>query len=481
MTEAEHKPAEWILRINNSLAGVEKPSKMSIYKVPNKLVKIKKDAYTPSIVSIGPFHRDNKELQAFNEHKRRYMLLLFMRMNKPALPILEQCAIAILDLEGDVRRCYSEFIDLDNHQLVEMLLVDGCFILELFLRHSNIDNYKDKVANPIINNARTVATLQHDLALLENQIPFFVLQKLFDIIKEHIPQPLLRSAFTEDNVATLALLFFKSALGLSDQAIRKSKSLELSGEHLLHILHNFYLPTSDESPENMHKSHLPISDNTNDDGDRQVLQTTGFKNCVTRLLEAGIQFQPNIDVAAEEIFLHIKYLKGVVKMPPLRIHEATESIFRNLIAFEQCSIATSHCIASYVFLMSSLLSSSHDAEILHHKHIIKYDLIGGRSGRDSGVHEDVVALFKSMCDGVVLKDCCFSKLCKEVNNHPRSWFDWRRLIAIVKVKCRGYAIVLPSKYFATPWTTMSLIAAVMILVFTAMQTYYTTSTYYRQY
>ncbi|KAI7996996.1 UPF0481 protein [Camellia lanceoleosa] len=230
----------------------------------------------------------------------------------------------------------------------------------------------------------------------------------------------------------------------------------------------------------MHKSHLPISDNTNDDGDRQVLQTTGFKNCVTRLLEAGIQFQPNIDVA-EEIFLHIKYLKGVVKMPPLRIHEATESIFRNLIAFEQCSIATSHCITSYVFLMSSLLSSLHDAEILHHKNIIKYDLIGGRSGSDSGIHEDVAALFKSMWDGVVLKDCCFSKLCKEVNNYPRSWFDWRRLIAIVKVKCRGYAIVLPSKYFATPWTTMSLIAAVMILVFTAMQTYYTTSTYYRQY
>ncbi|KAL7238392.1 hypothetical protein ACSBR2_004482 [Camellia fascicularis] len=480
MKEAEHKPAEWILRINNSLAEVEKPSKMSIYKVPNKLVKIKEDAYTPSIVSIGPFHRHNKELQAFNENKRRYMLLLFMRISKPALLILEKCAIAILALEGDVRRCYSETIDLDNHQLVEMLLVDGCFILELFLRQSNIDKYKDKVVNPIINNARTIVTLQHDLALLENQIPFFVLQKLFDTIKEHIPQ----TSFTEHNVDKLALLFFKSALGLSNQAIQSTSS-ELSGEHLLDILHNFYLPTSDESPENMHKSHLPISDNINDDGDRQASQTTGFKNCVTGLLEAGIQFQPNINVDAEEIFLHIKYLKGVIKMPALRIHKATESIFRNLIAFEQCSIVTSHCITSYVFLMSSLLSSSHDAEILHHKNIIKYDLIGSGggsgSGSDSGIHGDVAALFKSMCDRVVLKDCCFSKLCKEVNNYPKSWFDWRRLIAIVKVKCRGYAIVLPSKYFATPWTTMSLIAAVMILVFTAMQTYYSTSTYYRQY
>ncbi|GMP70780.1 hypothetical protein CsSME_00029485 [Camellia sinensis var. sinensis] len=129
--------------------------------------------------------------------------------------------------------------------------------------------------------------------------------------------------------------------------------------------------------------------------------------------------------------------------------------------------------------MSSLLSSSHDAEILLHKNIIKYDLIGDGSG--SGIHGDVATLFKSMCDRVVLKDCCFSKLCKEVNNYPRCWFDWRRLITRVKVKCRGYAIVLPSKYFATSWTTMSFIAAVMILIFTAMQTYYITNTYYRQY
>ncbi|GMP85765.1 hypothetical protein CsSME_00038805 [Camellia sinensis var. sinensis] len=70
MKEAEHKPVEWILRINNSLVGMEKPSKMSIYKVPNKLAKIKEDAYTPSIVSVGPYHRHNKELQAFMEHKR---------------------------------------------------------------------------------------------------------------------------------------------------------------------------------------------------------------------------------------------------------------------------------------------------------------------------------------------------------------------------------------------------------------------------
>ncbi|KAL7169723.1 hypothetical protein ACSBR2_034705 [Camellia fascicularis] len=470
------KKRNWIISINNTLATMEKPSKLSIYKVPNKLLKLKEDAYTPCIVSIGPFHHDNKAMQAFEEHKRRYMLHLFMRIYgaEKVKSTLQGCATAILELQEEARRCYSEKIGLDEYELAEMLLVDGCFLLELFLRYSDIENHEeDKVEDPLINNARTIATLQHDLALLENQIPFSVLETLFDIIKDNVPQP-LRSSFIEHNVATLALLFFKSALGLSDKAIQ-SKSSKLSGKHLLDILHNFYLHTSLKRRKFLHKSHLPISDKTrHDDDDRQCLLINGFENCATQLLKIGIQFQGKTDTTPEENFLDIEFTTEVVKMPLLEIREATESIFRNLIAFEQCSIDTSHCIASYVFLMRSLLNSSHDAEILHHRKIIGYDLTGGGSRS----HEDVSTLFKSMCDGVVLKDFCFFDLCTNVNKYSRSWLDWRRLRAIVKVKSREYMIALPRDYFTNPWTTISVIAAIVLLGFTALQTYYAVRSYY---
>ncbi|CAL5422712.1 unnamed protein product [Camellia sinensis] len=229
---------------------------------------------------------------------------------------------------------------MDEYELAEILLVDGCFLLELFLRYSDIENHEeDKAEDPLINNARTIATLQHDLALLENQIPFSVLETLFDIIKDNVPQP-LRSSFIEHNVATLALLFFKSALGLSDKAIQ-SKSSKLSGKHLLDILRNFYLHTSLKRRKILHKSHLPISDKTrHDDDDRQRLLINGFENCATQLLKIGIQFQGKTDTTPEEHFLDIEFTTEVVKMPLLEIREATESIFRNLIAFEQCSIDT---------------------------------------------------------------------------------------------------------------------------------------------
>ncbi|KAI7998872.1 UPF0481 protein [Camellia lanceoleosa] len=407
---------EWIVLIKEMLEEVKRPSKLSIYKVPNKLVKIKEDAYTPNIVSIGPFHHHNKELLAFEEHKRRYMVHLLARTLEAEEANRDECANAILGLVEEARRCYSEYIDLDKHKLAMILLVDGCFILELFLRYSVIENQEEKeeedVVNddpvvprgssidPIINDSRIVATLQHDLALLENQIPFFVLQTLFDLINKSVTLP--------HTLTKYALLFFQSALGFSDESVA-SKSLDVTGDHLLHILHNFHVPkTLHKGLKTLHKNH---------EDDPHGLQIYGFTDCATQLLKAGIQLHGNTEAIAEENFFAIEFHDGVVKMSSLRIHEATESIFRNLIAFEQCNIiGSSHCIASYAFLMRSILRSSHDVDLLKEKKIIK-DLNGGDSvaaGSGGGGGEDLAIFFKSLCEGVVLKDFYFSGLCEEV-------------------------------------------------------------------
>ncbi|KAL7169717.1 hypothetical protein ACSBR2_034701 [Camellia fascicularis] len=367
LTKTEQRD-EWIVFIKDMLEEVKRPSKLSIYKVPNKLVKLKEDAYTPSIVSIGPFHHHNRELLAFEDHKRRYMVHLLARTLE-AEATRDECAKAILHLVEEARRCYSEYIDLDKHKLAIILLVDGCFILELFLRYSDIENEEEEedVVNgdpvvpkgsstdPIINDSRIVATLQHDLALLENQIPFFVLQTLFDLINKSVTLP--------HTLTKYALLFFQSALGFSDESVA-SKSLDVTGDHLLHILHNFYVPkTFHKGLKTLHKSHLRINDKNHED-DPQGLQIYGFTDCATQLLKAGIQLHGNTEAIAEENFLAIELHDGVVKMSSLPIHEATESIFRNLIAFEQCNIiGSSHCIASYAFPMRSILRSSHDVDL----------------------------------------------------------------------------------------------------------------------
>lgn len=48
-------------------------SEICIYRVPEKFRRANEEAYTPQIISIGPFHWDNKKLQSAEEIKLRYL------------------------------------------------------------------------------------------------------------------------------------------------------------------------------------------------------------------------------------------------------------------------------------------------------------------------------------------------------------------------------------------------------------------------
>ena len=75
-------------------------------------------------------------------------------------------------LEADARRCYAEGFD-DAGDFAEMLVLDGCFLLEFFLRKG-----EGQLAAP--GGAKWAwQHMYHDVLLLENQIPFFVLEKLY--------------------------------------------------------------------------------------------------------------------------------------------------------------------------------------------------------------------------------------------------------------------------------------------------------------
>ncbi|XP_074349507.1 uncharacterized protein LOC141689199 isoform X2 [Apium graveolens] len=145
---------DWIHSVDATLGLLRsRPWDASTYRVPNKLRAIKHEAYTPQMVSIGPYHRDKPDLRAMEEFKWRYMLAFVDRVvisdtentqrkevnseskeHSPEILALHKCSKIVSELEEEARAWYAEDMNLDKHQLVEMLLVDGCFILELFLR-----------------------------------------------------------------------------------------------------------------------------------------------------------------------------------------------------------------------------------------------------------------------------------------------------------------------------------------------------------
>ena len=82
----------------------------------------------------------------------------------------------VKEQEAEIRSCYSDFFDLNSGEdFVKMILMDGCFIVEYFLlvKENRGDELDSMVwAHPLI---------AYDILLLENQLPFFILNNIFDM------------------------------------------------------------------------------------------------------------------------------------------------------------------------------------------------------------------------------------------------------------------------------------------------------------
>ncbi|AQK59419.1 UPF0481 protein [Zea mays] len=167
-------------------------SMMTIFRVPAHVRDASKELYEPRLVSIGPYYRDRAALRTMEQHKWRYMRELMRRPH--SLPPLDSYVRAVRNVEQEARCCYSERTDIfgstaqsepsgggeieEAHSpgFAEMLMLDGCFILEFFLKWHKSE--KDKLCDV----AWGLTLLHSDLLLLENQIPFFVLEALLHVV-----------------------------------------------------------------------------------------------------------------------------------------------------------------------------------------------------------------------------------------------------------------------------------------------------------
>ncbi|RHN46416.1 hypothetical protein MtrunA17_Chr7g0241971 [Medicago truncatula] len=109
----------------------------SISLVPVEFVdSTNEEAYVPRVVSMGPRYKGREELVHMEEIKLRCMLALIDRVEKNDVKpgdILEKCSKVIWDLNDQIRASYVEDISLEVYELVKIMLVDGCFLLELLI------------------------------------------------------------------------------------------------------------------------------------------------------------------------------------------------------------------------------------------------------------------------------------------------------------------------------------------------------------
>ncbi|KAL7144360.1 hypothetical protein ABFS83_07G006300 [Erythranthe nasuta] len=378
-----------------------------IYKVHEQLFRGNENNYFPSLVSIGPFHYGNETHKLMQDKKWRYLNTLLNR--KPySDATLDTCIRALRRMEQKSRNFYGEKIEMASDNFVEMMLIDGCFIIELFLEFAFKSlRRRDDVC---FGTNDVIFKLRCDLVLFENQVPFFVLEKLFHLVP--IPKECTMS------LVELSLFFFRKLIPENHAQFPRKVSSPPQTLHLLDLIRQHFLPTSPQ---------ILSSSNTQ----RNIPHATNLDSLGIRVKRA-----------ISESPLNVSFYDGELKIPSLEIHSYTEILFRNLIAMENHYPACSKHVTSYVTLMERLIQSNRDVRFFRNKEII----IDGHEREG-----EIVFLFQKLHMDLNVKEFYYNGLCEEI-----SGYQSRRI---------GLCGIIRHVYHRTHLGVAGLSLAMLILVF----------------
>nr|XP_023885174.1 UPF0481 protein At3g47200-like [Quercus suber]POE69839.1 upf0481 protein [Quercus suber] len=221
-----------------------------------------------------------------------------------------------------------------------MILVDGMFILEYFLiSYSHLEEDDPTIEIPEWMHP----ILQSDLVLLENQLPFFVLEMLFQ--QKNFPA---ESEFKLLSLRELAFDFF----GWYNFQKMVFEDFKVKIEHLTDLVRFFDLSESEQLPyRRPGRAKLSYS--------------------ATQLHEAGIKFK----VAPEKYgrrFIDIRFdlKKGVLEIPCITLNDEKIRLIRNIIALEQSHYVGHAYVTDLFAILNFLIDNSKDVDLLCDKGIL---------------------------------------------------------------------------------------------------------------
>ncbi|XP_061987994.1 UPF0481 protein At3g47200-like [Rosa rugosa] len=271
-----------------------------------------------------------------------------------------------------------------------------------------------------------LSIVQNDLLLLENQLPWRVLDCLF----HQVPGGKCKSLWE-----------------LTQRVLPSWKGLEYFVSHV---------------PNTLQSRHLLdtlriLSVEFESDKNEKVCPFRVRIPSATELLQVGVKFRRK---RGFDSILNITLLDGLMDIAPITL-DAEKSVFRNLIALEEYEPRHhKYQITSYDRVMHDLIKSSKDVEFLIQKGII--NTISLRK-------EDIVYFFNTILDDSNTVSSCSSIVLLSAGVTEYYDHRWlRRWIASIK---RDYLYNLSSI-----WSISN--AVVFITILTIIQTVYSVLSYY---
>jgi hypothetical protein len=353
----------------------------SIPVVPDDLRKSNETAYMPKVVSVGPRYKGKKELLPMEEIKWRCVTSLLSRTF--GQETIETCLETVIDLDATVRASYVDVIAPDRYELAKTMVFDGCFLLELLICESKLDLEIPIPFNGISPGieVKKMEYVVSDLMLLENQIPIFILETLFEKL-------LGSSNQMREFIQNLALPLF----GYSGKLTVKSTS------HFLDVAYSYLEMGWMDKKRDEIEARLSLGVIT------KVQPQQRLNRCATRLKAAGITIRSlkNDDDINFKLTTHFDEIKGKLEIPRLIITQTTEVKWRSFIAWEHhkkklktssSSVADRRSICtSSALLFRDLICCSSDVQLLKDRKVIV--------DQSNKSNRDLVAFFHSIASGI---------------------------------------------------------------------------------
>ncbi|KAJ0792381.1 hypothetical protein HanOQP8_Chr01g0017431 [Helianthus annuus] len=165
-----------------------------------------------------------------------------------------------------IKTCYVWTKTYGDAEIAQMMVMDACFILELIYQSPEI---YEKSSGKVLQHANLI----RDLLLLENQIPFFFLDQIFEC-----------TILKFDPNASLALLIYRLIEWINPFENIDISNIPNNTYHILSLLHDCYKPLFHITPHPYNTRIPPAID----------------------LDRAGVNFKPNKSLTLMPLGMEVK-------------------------------------------------------------------------------------------------------------------------------------------------------------------------------
>ncbi|KAF5802282.1 hypothetical protein HanRHA438_Chr06g0266901 [Helianthus annuus] len=426
-----------------------------IQKVPPLLLegergRRNREYYEPAVVSLGPYHYKQARLAAAEEYK----LITLEEYGLSTGKTIKSLYNRVFEVVHDARKCYIDGSTdgYNDEEFSRMMLRDGCFVL-FFIECISTGNNKVLLNNEYLG-ALGFANVVRDLFLLENQIPFVVLEVLLTL------------KFPDDKGEDILNGFF-NYLNFGEVVIRDES---LFGNkkplHLLELYRSYFisLPASLALGSTKTSSgSTNMSSNMSSMGRRRSKKKDSVEDynyikrnrsfaSVTELKAKGIFLKCAHDESKNEgIKFYSHYCYGELVLVRRAVSSNTKAIYLNMIAYEMCPHNPNDIrISTYLRVMKSLIIHSDDVKELRNNGVLLHSL-----GRD----EDVVKMYDEI-EAPAVNLYMFHQLRRQIEKHCNNRY-------------KTWVAELITVYFSSPWKTVAVLVATAILFSSFLQTYFT--------